>query len=194
MMTVIALKPEPLTNITPKAKTDEQCLLEELGEENARIALLICERLGSEDRGLKDIAHEVTGKDAEAAARLFYTWRVRSPSLFRIYARACLSRSHVIAHAMLDEIRSEPDPHRARVLMDARKWLAAKFNRTEFGDEPQQAGAVSVTINNDGGTQVLDEIRQRLDRKRKQLKAIEGPKSMLTQPGGGVVIEGGGEG
>lgn len=177
-----------------KPKSDEECLREEIGEEKANTAIKICEQLSCNLSSIYDIAAEITGKNGKTAARDFYCWRIRSAALSRIYARACASRAHVMAHSIYDEVMAEPDPVKARVIMDTRKWQAARFNRTEFGDDPPQPG-VNVTINNnDMGTQVLDEIRQRLARKRKQMKALEGQKSMLTVEGGGVVSEGGGEG
>jgi hypothetical protein len=37
---------------------------------------------------------------------------------------------------MMAEIKSEPDANRARVKMDALNWLAARFNRADFGGWP----------------------------------------------------------
>src|SRR5690606_12206003 len=132
--------------------------------------------LAAEAKGLHDIAGEITGKNGSNAARQFYRWRVRSAALSRIYARAMASRAHVIAQRAWQEIEDEPDAQKARVKLDAIKWLAAKFNRAEFGDEPTGA-SVNVTINDEAGAAVLDELRQRLARKR---------KSMLTVGGEGV--------
>jgi hypothetical protein len=200
MPNVTQLIPLPSSQ-APRPRSDEECVLEELGEEDGQIALTICERLATEPTGLTTIACQVRGwgdgKDldrARDAARQFYRWRTRSPTLSRIYARAMQSRAHVIAHMAWEEIESEPDPHMARVKLDAIKWLSAKFNRADFGDEPTQPG-VQVTINNDAGSNALDEIRQRLARKRRQLATIEaGPESMLTGPGGRVERGGEGEG
>lgn len=64
------------------------------------------------------------------------------------------SRAHVIANQVPDVIDSEPDAHKARVEFDAIKWLAAKFNRADFGDDPPAPG-FNVTINNDSGSRAL---------------------------------------
>jgi hypothetical protein len=110
-------------------------------------------------------------------------------SLRRMYAHACASRAHVMVHRMMDVIEQEECPHKARVKMDALKWMAGKLNRADFGDEPTQPG-VSVTINNDGGSALMEEIRQRLARKRQALSG----KSMLSGTGGPVESRGAGEG
>lgn len=168
----------------PKARTDADIVLEELGEQNGRMALDVCDRIACEPLGLEAIAGDVCGmEDGASAARKFYRWRMRSSALRRMYAHACASRAHVLVNRMMDVIEAEPDPHRARVKMDALKWMAGKLNRADFGDEPQQG--VSVTINNDRGQAALDIIRERIERKR---------KSMLTQTGGRVEDRGEGEG
>jgi len=177
----------------PKPKSDEQLVHDELGQD-AEYALVICDRLAADVQGLETVAEQVTNTNGHAAACRFYRWRIRSAALARIYARAMQSRSHVIANRLLDEVNNEPDPHKARVKMDAMKWLAAKFNRADFGDDPHQSG-VNVVINNNDGASALDEIRSRLARKRQALTIDSPGISMLSQTGGrveeGVVVEGG---
>jgi hypothetical protein len=95
-----------------------------------------------------------------------------------------------MVHRMMDVIEQESCPHKARVKMDAMKWMAGKLNRADFGDEPHGQVGISVTVNNDQGASALDEIRQRLNRKRKSIEASQ--ISML--PGQGGVVESGGEG
>jgi hypothetical protein len=97
-----------------------------------------------------------------------------------------------MVHRMMDMIDAEPDPHMARVKMDAIKWMAGKLNRADFGDEPQQG--VSVTINNDGGSNALQVLQERISRKRAALKSERSGESMLTGPGGRVEMRGVGEG
>jgi hypothetical protein len=173
----------------PRMRSDADLVLDELGEDNGRIALTICDRLGSESLSLMRIAAEVRGwgdgtdyQRNKEAARQFYRWRVRSSALSRLYVRAMQSRAHVMAQELIDIVDSEPDAHRARVRFEARKWAISRFNRADFGDEP--GNGVSVTINNDAqGSTALDVIKDRLARKR---------KSMLADQGGRA--EGGGEG
>ncbi len=153
-----------------KARSDEQQTIDELGPTNAPIALAICDALGSDTEGLEHIAAREMGKEPNqgpAAARTFYKWRVRSAALGRIYARACQSRSHVIAHKLFDVVETETCPHKARVKMDAIKWLAAKFNRAEFGDDVQVSGSVEHNVNHGG--EALAIIEQRLAKRAKRL-------------------------
>ncbi|MEO0943261.1 MAG: hypothetical protein AAFY06_00265, partial [Pseudomonadota bacterium] len=65
---------------------------------------------------------------------------MRSESLSRIYARAMASRAHVLAHTTQAMIDAEENPLKAKVKYDANRWLAAKFNRSEYGDDPPPPG------------------------------------------------------
>lgn len=46
------------------------------------------------------------------------------------YARARMLRADVLAEEVIDISDNEPDPAKARVRVDARKWYAGKVNKT----------------------------------------------------------------
>src|SRR5262245_15648806 len=84
-----------------------------------------------------------------------------------------------------DPIRLKAETERRKLQIDARKWAAGKFNRLLYSDNPERAG-VHVTINNpDDGASALEEIRQRIARKRAALeraKAEREGKVMTVEP------------
>ena len=51
-----------------------------------------------------------------------------------MYARAREERSHMMADEIIEIADTEPDPNRARVRIDARKWWASKVNKKDYGD------------------------------------------------------------
>lgn len=161
------------------ALTEEDVLKADLGEEHARMAFDICARLASEHVGLEDIAAEIIGGEGEAAARKFYRWRVRSDTLARIYARACISRTHVLAHRAYDIVDKEPCPQKARVKLDAIKWACAKFNRAEFGDDPVTVqgvggGAIQHEHTHTGSRELLDQLAKIVAKRRALIEQREG--------------------
>ncbi len=64
-----------------------------------------------------------------------YRWRSDYPDFGDAYLLAL--EEHV--DALVDEageiVDSEPDPQRARVRVDYRKWLASRLNRDKYGDK-----------------------------------------------------------
>jgi len=184
-MTIEAIQGEIITPTQWKAstRTAEQEVADDIGPANAVVALAICDELAGKTEGLEHIAARCMGKEPDKgpnAARVFYQWRNRSAALSRIYARACASRSHVIAHQVMDVIEHEPDGVKARVKLDAIKWLAAKFNRAEFGDDIQVNGNVQHEVHHSGD--VLATIEQRLAKRAKRLAAP--PKNENPADGG----------
>ncbi len=76
-----------------------------------------------------------------------YRWRLHYPEFGDAYLLA--QEQHV--DAVIDEagiiVDSEPDPQRARVRVDYRKWLASRLNRDKYGDrlEVQHKHALDIT-------------------------------------------------
>lgn len=155
-----------------KPKSLEQQLRDEIGDDAATVALAICDEIAVTTKSTKDIAAEVTGKSVDAAERQFHRWRVRSTALSQLYARARLSRADVIADEIIQIVDTEPDPHKARAKMDARKWVAGKLNRGLYGDDPitvqgPDGGAIKHEHEHRSG--VLEELSRRLAKKAKAL-------------------------
>lgn len=64
----------------------------------------------------------------------FYRWLEQDENLRGQYARARERQADTLADQILDVANEEPDPARARVKMDAIKWLAGKMKPSTYGD------------------------------------------------------------
>ena len=64
------------------------------------------------------------------------------------YARARDAQSDVIADEILMIADTEDDPQKARVRIDARKWLAGKMKPKVYGDKQtvEHQGGVSISV------------------------------------------------
>jgi hypothetical protein len=75
-----------------------------------------------------------------------YRWRKDYTEFGEAYLLA--QEEHV--DAVVDEAReivdSEPDPQRARVRVDYRKWLASRLNRDKYGDKLDVSHSVMIDI------------------------------------------------
>lgn len=67
------------------------------------------------------------------------------------YARAREAQADHYADAIIDIVDNDPDPTRARVRMDGRKWVASKLLPKKYGDkvlnEHAGPGGEPLTIN-----------------------------------------------
>ena len=63
-----------------------------------------------------------------------YNWLVQYPAFMEHYARAREVQTDVLADEVITIADTEPDPHKARVMIDARKWLAGKLRPKKYGD------------------------------------------------------------
>lgn len=155
-----------------KPKSLEERVRDEIGEAEAATAIAICDELATCSDSLKAICERITGKDGEQERCRFNRWRLRSDALTTMYTRARCSRADVIADEIIEIVDSEPDPHKARAKMDARKWVAGKFNRGMYGDDPitvqgPDGGAIKHEMEHRSG--VLEELSRRLAKKAKAL-------------------------
>lgn len=160
-----------------KAKSPEEMVADELGEEDANLALSILDEMAVTEKAVADIAAQIIGSNRDAAERMFHRWKVRSPTLCLLYTHARRSRADVMFDRTLEVVEAEPDPHKAKVLLDARKWATGRLNRLLYGDDPQ------VVNNNLSVTQAPDtkaligELERRLARKAKALAKPQQPQS-----------------
>ena len=90
----------------------------------------ICERL-SEGESLRSICR---ADDMPSKATVF-RWLSSRPEFSDQYARARETQADVIADEILSISDEEPDPQKARVRIDARKWLAGKMRPKVYGDK-----------------------------------------------------------
>ena len=68
------------------------------------------------------------------AASTVYSWLRQYPEFSQRYARAREVQADVLADEILEIADSDLDPNRARVMIDARKWLAGKLRPKKYGD------------------------------------------------------------
>ena len=67
--------------------------------------------------------------------RTAYKWLGEHANFMRMYARAREERADLIADEIVTIADTDPDPNRARIRIDARKWWAAKVNPKKYGDK-----------------------------------------------------------
>jgi hypothetical protein len=93
----------------------------------------ICARFasGGDDNSLRKICAD----DGMPDRATFNDWRHRTPELQAQYDKASIARRDTYFDEMIDIADTEPDPQRARVRIDARKWAWARQDRARFGDK-----------------------------------------------------------
>lgn len=87
----------------------------------------------------------------------FYAWRAKHPDFAKLLEEAEPARASALAEQTLDIVDLDPDPKAARNRMQARQWIASRFNRQKFGEKVE----VSHTHTIDMGA-ILAEAEARL--------------------------------
>jgi hypothetical protein len=64
-----------------------------------------------------------------------YKWLAQHDEFANLYARAREERADMVADEVIMIADTEPDPAKARVRIDARKWWAAKVNPKKYADK-----------------------------------------------------------
>jgi hypothetical protein len=94
------------------------------------LAAAICEHI-ADGLSLKEVC-DLAGMPSRATA---YKWLGEHASFAAMYARARDERADLIADEIVSIADNDPDPARARVRIEARKWWAAKVNPRRYGDK-----------------------------------------------------------
>lgn len=102
----------------------------------------------------QEIAH---GKSLRAACQeagrprtsTFLEWMRDDELLAEQYARAREDQADYIAGEVLEIADTEPDPNKARVRIDARKWAAGKLKPKVYGDRIQLDGDMNVNMSDE---------------------------------------------
>lgn len=94
---------------------------------------------------LRDIC-DLEGMPAEGTV---YRWLHEYPEFGEMYAHAREERAHLAADDIISIADTEPDPNKARVRIDARKWYAAKLNRKDYGDSLDIGGSLAMKLSDD---------------------------------------------
>lgn len=101
------------------------------------LALRICAMLLTrrEDGCLHTIRTICDGKPGMPSEQTFYNWLTQNPDLFETYARVREERAHLVVDEVVDIADTEPDPNKARIRIDARKWYAGKVCQRMYADK-----------------------------------------------------------
>jgi hypothetical protein len=108
-------------------------------EYSFEIAAEICDKVAS---GMKLV--DVLKAHGLPTRSTFYLWMREHDGVSDMYARAREERAELIADEIIDIADNEPDPNKARVRVDARKWAAAKLNPKQYGDRLHVDGDFTV--------------------------------------------------
>lgn len=92
----------------------------------------MCELIGG-GLSLKEVC-ELPGMPGRTTA---YKWLALHDDFANMYARGREERADLIADEVITIADTDPDPARARVRIDARKWWAAKVNPRKYADKTQ---------------------------------------------------------
>lgn len=93
----------------------------------------ICERIAA---GGKDSSVMAICKcDGMPRRHTFMAWTERTDKLRAQYERARLAQEDSYFDEILEIADTEPDIERAKLKIDARKWVRARMNRKKFGDK-----------------------------------------------------------
>lgn len=67
-------------------------------------------------------------------AQVFFDAVFSDPQLTEQYSRARQARTELEVDGLIEIADTEPDPNKARVRIDTRKWIASKMNPNQYGD------------------------------------------------------------
>jgi len=93
---------------------------------------------------------EICAREDMPGASTVYAWLREHPEFQEGYALAREVQADVLADEVIEIADTEPDPNRARVMIDARKWLASKLRPKKYGDHLK----LDHTVESNPGIQV----------------------------------------
>lgn len=96
-----------------------------------QLAGQICTLLG-EGMSLREVCDNV-----KVTRATVYRWLTDKPDFRDMYAHAREEQAETMADEIVRIADEEEDPNRARVRIDARKWVAAKLKPRKYGDKQQ---------------------------------------------------------
>jgi hypothetical protein len=67
--------------------------------------------------------------------RTAYKWLGEHVAFMHMYTRAREERADLVADEIITIADTERDPNKAKVMIDARKWWAARVNPRRYGDK-----------------------------------------------------------
>lgn len=133
-----------------KAKTQTPAKRESKSEYTEKAAQFICERIANGDSLVticksEEMPHIVT----------VYRWLAENEGFRNMYVRAREDQADTMADEIVQIADTEEDSAKARVRIDARKWVASKLKPRKYGDKLDIEHSGSVELD---ATKVLGEL------------------------------------
>jgi hypothetical protein len=92
----------------------------------------ICERIAAGESLVR-----ICKSEAMPSYSTVMKWLTLHADFAERYARAREDQADTLADEIIDIADSDPDPQRARVRVDARKWVASKLKPKKYGDKTE---------------------------------------------------------
>jgi len=134
------------------------------------LAVMICQHI-ADGLSLRAIA-EVEGMPSKETVR---RWLRDNPAFRAQYAVARDEQADVFAEEIVDIADTESDSQKARVRIDARKWVASKLKPKKYGDK------VALVGGGPGDAPIRMDLSGLSD---EELEALERIRSKLADAGG----------
>lgn len=90
----------------------------------------ICSGIENDAVSLREMCRRL-----ETNTRTFYDYIERDKEAEKQYSRSMELRSHMLRDEIIEIADNEPNPKRAAVRVDARKWTACHLNPRKYGDK-----------------------------------------------------------
>ena len=114
------------------------------------MAAFICPQI-ADGRPLKTICAPAKMPDRVTV----YRWMAANEEFRNAYARAREEQADTLAEQIVGIADRCKDPNKARVMIDARKWVAAKMRPKVYGDKLDVEHGGNVTVNLTGSDAAL---------------------------------------
>lgn len=88
----------------------------------------------------------IAAREDMPSSAMIYRWLADDGDFVERYTRAREQQADKLAEEIVDIADTEPDPNKARVRVDARKWVAAKLKARVYGDRIQVDGDMNVRL------------------------------------------------
>lgn len=120
-----------------------------------------------EELAIEICEHIALGKSLRSFCRIegnpavgsVYRWLSEYPEFRDHYARAREDQADSYADEIIDIADEEEDPVKARVRIDARKWVSSKLKPKKYGDRVQLAGEQGNPIQHNVGVSWMTEAQ-----------------------------------
>lgn len=114
-------------------------------EQKEKIYSKVCVGIAS-GKSLRKVCEEDNDLPTKETIRV---WLIEDAGFSAQYARAREEQADFYADEVTEIADTEPDPNKARVRIDARKWAASKLKPKVYGDKLTLDGDMTVKMDDD---------------------------------------------